>query len=86
MRAVHSNIKPTSTLAVAVKPAEPKPVVQRDPMVEAVKNFPSQLYSILKNLPAPVIAPRPPGAWIIDVNRDKEGKMSQMTAKFHESK
>ena len=69
-------------------PVEPKPAapVPEDPLAVAVKAFPGQLAAALKSLPAPVIAPRPSGAWIIDVSRDKEGKMSQMTAKFHETK
>ena len=58
----------------------------KDPLVEAVEKFPAQLAEAMASLPAPVMAPRPMGSWIIDVSRDKEGKMSQMTAKFHETK
>ena len=64
---------------------KPEPVA-KDPLLDAVEKFPAKLMAAMKSLPAPVIAPRPSGAWIIDVSRDKEGKMSQMTAKFHETK
>jgi hypothetical protein len=62
---------------------EPK---KDDPLVKAINAFPRQLVAAIAMMPAPVIAPRPPGTWIIDVNRDKEGKMNQMVAKFHETK
>lgn len=61
------------------------PAAPEDPVAAAIKAFPSQLAAALKNLPPPVIAPRPPGSWIIDVKRDNTGKMKQMTAEFHES-
>ena len=67
-----------------VKPAEPR--VDEDLVAAAIKAFPDQLKDILRQLPAPVIAPRPPGAWVIDVDRDHDGFMKRMTAKFHETK
>ena len=67
---------------VDIKPT-PTP---KDPLVEAVEKFPAQLAEAMAALPAPVMAPRPMGSWIIDVKRDGAGLMSGMTAKFHETK
>jgi hypothetical protein len=55
-------------------------------LVEAIKAFPAQLESIIKNIPAPIIAPRPEGTWVIDVQRDSRGSMDKMLATFHETK
>lgn len=91
MRSV--NVEKTSTLDPAparklgntsAPPPRPSPPV-KDPLLEAINAFPSHLAAAIRQIPAPVIAPRPPGAWVIDVNRDKEGKMSQMIANFHET-
>ena len=66
--------------------AAPKPVPPPNPLLEAVEKFPAQLAAAMASLPAPVMAPRPIGSWIIDVKRDGAGLMSGMTAKFHETK
>lgn len=66
--------------------AAPKPAPPVNPLTEALEKFPTQLAAALKSLPAPVLAPRPMGAWIIDVKRDGAGLMSGMEAKFHETK
>lgn len=66
-------------------PNKTAPTVVVDEVAQAIRDFPHQLFSILKNVPAPVIAPRPNGSWIIDVKRDNQGQMSQMTANFHET-
>ena len=64
-----------------------KPVpTTKDPLLEAVEKFPAQLAAAMRSLPAPVMAPRPSGSWIIDVKRDGAGLMSGMEAKFHETK
>jgi hypothetical protein len=62
-----------------------KPAVV-DEMAKAIQAFPTQLAEAFKKIPPPVMAARPNGVWIIDVNRDNDGKMSQMRAKFHETK
>ena len=64
---------------------KPAPVAT-DPLLEAVEKFPAQLAAAMASLPAPVMAPRPIGSWIIDVKRDGAGLMSGMVAKFHETK
>ena len=57
-----------------------------NPLLEALTAFPAQLAEAMAYLPAPVMAPRPTGSWIIDVKRDGAGLMSGMEAKFHETK
>ena len=85
------HLAPTVTRLAAPKPepepmAEPEPVKTEDPglMAAAIKAFPDQLQNILRQLPTPVIAPRTPGAWVIDVKRDSDGFMTKMIARFHE--
>lgn len=56
-----------------------------DVLLEVIKSFPDQIVNAMKQFPTPVIAPRSPGSWVIDVHRDSEGKMSQMIANFHET-
>jgi hypothetical protein len=67
-------------------PVAPVDPVVPDPVTELLKEFPTMLASALARIPAPVIASRPPGAWVIDVKRDMHGDLKQMTAKFHETK
>lgn len=57
-----------------------------DPMIAAINAFPGQLAAAMASMPAPVMAPRPEGSWIIDVSRDSSGQMTQLTGKFHETK
>jgi hypothetical protein len=57
-----------------------------NPMLAALDAFPSNFAAAMAAIPAPVMAPRPAGTWIIDVKRDGAGQMSQMEAKFHETK
>lgn len=57
-----------------------------NPLLAALEKFPTQLAEAMASLPAPVLAPRPMGSWVIDVKRDGAGLMSGMTAKFHETK
>ena len=57
-----------------------------DPLLAAIKAFPAQMVEAMKTLPAPIIAPRNQGCWIIDVARNPAGQMSRMSAKFHETK
>ena len=92
MRSIHveeiAHLSPVITRAaesapVVVKPADETPV---NPLLEALEKFPAQLAEAMAYLPAPVMAPRPTGSWIIDVKRDGAGLMSGMTAKFHETK
>lgn len=66
--------------------AAPKPAPPVNPLLEALEKFPAQLAEAMASLPAPVMAPRPMGSWIIDVKRDGAGLMSGMEAKFHETK
>ena len=70
-------------LSVVEKPAEK---AHDKLLADAIKAFPAQLESIIKNIPAPVIAPRPEGTWVIDIQRDSKGSMDKMLASFHESK
>ena len=84
MRAISlEKLKELGASVSEVKKPAPAP---KDPLVEAVENFPAQLAEAMASLPAPVTAPRPMGSWIIDVKRDGAGLMSGMTAKFHETK
>ena len=76
-------LNPTLSPPPPLKHAEVKAV---DPLSEALEKFPAQLAEAMASLPAPVLAPRPMGSWIIDVKRDGAGLMSGMTAKFHETK
>lgn len=62
-----------------------KPEDSSDRLVRAVESLPVQMTELLKNLPVPVIAPRPPGMWIIDVERGEAGEMARMKAQFHET-
>jgi hypothetical protein len=57
-----------------------------DPLLAALEAFPSNMAAALAAIPAPVMAPRPPGTWVIDVSRDDKGVMSQISAEFHETK
>jgi hypothetical protein len=71
--------------------AEAEPVktpdsTKADAVADAIRNFPGHLAKAMAAIPAPVMAPRPTGTWIIDVKRDGAGQMSQMEAKFHETK
>ena len=84
MRAI--SLEKLKELGASVSEVRKPAPTPKDPLVEAVEKFPAQLAEAMASLPAPVMAPRPMGSWIIDVSRDKEGKMSQMTAKFHETK
>jgi hypothetical protein len=57
-----------------------------DAVADAIRDFPGHLAKAMASIPAPVMAPRPAGTWIVDVRRDGAGQMSQMEAKFHETK
>lgn len=57
-----------------------------DGIVAAMTALPEMLAKAFKALPAPVMALRPQGSWIIEVSRDKDGAMSKMKADFHETK
>jgi hypothetical protein len=57
-----------------------------NPLLAALEAFPSNMVAALAGMPAPVMAPRPSGTWVIDISRDTKGALSQMSAKFHESK
>jgi hypothetical protein len=57
-----------------------------NPMLAALEAFPANMAAALAAMPAPVMAPRPAGTWVIDVSRDSSGVLSGMSAKFHESK
>jgi hypothetical protein len=57
-----------------------------NPMLAALEAFPANMVAAMAAMPAPVMAPRPPGTWVIDVSRDTRGALSKMTAKFHETK
>ena len=83
MRAVSTD--KLQRLPAEVVPREIKPVA-KDALAQAIEAFPSQLAEAIKAIPAPAIAPRPQGSWIIGVKRDAKGQMSQMAAKFHETK
>jgi hypothetical protein len=73
-----------SSNPVKVVSITPKPKVYAAPTVaDAIRDFPGHLAA---SIPAPVMAPRPAGTWIIDVKRNGAGQMSQMEAKFHETK
>lgn len=76
-------LNPTLSPPPPLKHVEVKVV---DPLTEALNKFPIQLAEAMASLPAPVLAPRPVGSWIIDVKRDGAGLMSGMEAKFHETK
>ena len=56
-----------------------------DALVNAIENLPNKIVDLMKHLPTPVISPRPPGAWVIDVERDTAGTLSRMIAQFHET-
>jgi hypothetical protein len=76
-----------SSNPVKVVSITPKPKVCATPTVaDAIRDFPGHLAKAMASIPAPVMAPRPAGTWIIDVKRDGAGQMSQMEAKFHETK
>ena len=84
MRAI--SLEKLKELGASVSEVRKPAPTPKDPLVEAVEKFPAQLAAAMRSLPAPVMAPRPSGAWIIDVKRDGAGLMSGMTAKFHETK
>jgi len=73
------------TLPAEVVPREVKPVA-KDALTQAIEAFPAQLAEVIKAIPAPVIAPRPAGTWVIDIKRDSKGAMDKMLASFHETK
>jgi hypothetical protein len=96
MRSIH--MQDIAHLSPVITRAEVAPVVVQevkvashidpvaDPLTDAIRDFPSHLAKAMAAIPAPVMAPRPAGTWIIDVKRNGAGQMSQMEAKFHETK
>ncbi len=75
--------QPIEEIAHLAPKITPGPV---NPVVAALAAFPTNLVEALAAMPAPVMAPRPPGTWVIDVVRNPAGQMSGMSAKFHETK
>ena len=84
MRSISSN--KVESLNPSIKPKAVAEASKEDILVEAIRQFPKQLSAAIKAIPSPVIAQPEKGAWIIDVKRDKDGKMNQMIANFHQTK